>query len=192
MNDPGGVSSVEPLGNLDAPIEQRFDVERAPGDAVFQRLAVEKLHGDEVPAFVFVNFVDRANVGMVQGRSSLRFALESFEGLAVLSQILRQKLQRDKTAELGVLGLVHHAHSTTAKFFKNAVMRDGPAVHVRGAIHEWHMLGCGQKQVNASEDLAKGARASRHCLGVWGAQSPARMWPSLSFFVRRYLRERRL
>ena len=63
-------------------IQKRFDVERAPGDAVaFSVSAVENLHCGPAPPFVFVNFVDGANVGMVQCRGSLRFALESFEGL---------------------------------------------------------------------------------------------------------------
>ena len=66
MNDSGGVSGVEPLGNLRAPIEQRFDFQRAPCDVVLERLAIEKFHGDEAAALVFINFIDGANVGMVQ------------------------------------------------------------------------------------------------------------------------------
>ena len=44
---------------------------------MLQRHAIQKLHGDERFAVLFVNFVDRADVGMVQSRGGLRFALEA-------------------------------------------------------------------------------------------------------------------
>ena len=42
MNDSGGVRGVEPLSDLRAPIEQRFDFERTPCDVVLERLAIEE------------------------------------------------------------------------------------------------------------------------------------------------------
>jgi hypothetical protein len=44
---------------------------------MLQGRAVQKLHGDERFAVLIVNFVNRANVGMVQGGGGLRFALET-------------------------------------------------------------------------------------------------------------------
>jgi hypothetical protein len=36
----------------------------------------------------------------------------------------RKKLERDGALELGVLGLIHHSHSTFAQLLKNAEVRD--------------------------------------------------------------------
>ena len=129
MDDACGVGGVEAVGNLDAPIEKGFDLERAAGDIVFQSLAVEKFHGDEVAAFEFVNFVDGADVGVIEGGGGLRFALETFESLRVAGEIFGEKFQRDETAELGVFGFVDDAHSAAAEFFQDAVVGDGLADH---------------------------------------------------------------
>jgi hypothetical protein len=117
MDDACGVGGVEAVGNLDAPVEEGFDVERAAGDIVFQRLAVEKFHGDEVAAFEFVNFVDGADVGVIEGGGGLRFALETLEGLRVAGKIFGEKFQSDETAELGVFRFVDDAHSAAAAVF---------------------------------------------------------------------------
>ena len=55
-------------------------------------LAFQKLHGDEALTIVFVNFMNCANVGMIQGRRGARFPLEAFQCLAVLGQLLREEL----------------------------------------------------------------------------------------------------
>ena len=50
--------------------------------------------------FVLADFVDRADVGVVQGGSGACLPAEAFERLWVLSQVLGQKLQRDKARRL--------------------------------------------------------------------------------------------
>ena len=92
---------------------------------MLQRRAIQKLHGDERGAVLFVNFVDGADVRMIQGRGRLSFALKAFEGLRVSGHVVGQELQRDETAEFDILGLVDHAHTTAAEFFDDAVMGDG-------------------------------------------------------------------
>ena len=96
---------------------------------MFESLAVEKFHGDEVAAFEFVNFVDGADVGVIEGGGGLRFALETFEGLRVAGKIFGEKFQRDETAELGVFGFIDDAHSAAAELFQDAVVGDGLADH---------------------------------------------------------------
>ncbi len=60
------VRSVEGVGNFDGQIQQRFGVDGAAIDAVFQGLAFEELHDDEGLAVFLVNLVDGTDVGMVQ------------------------------------------------------------------------------------------------------------------------------
>ena len=68
------------------------------------------------------NFVDCADVGMIESRSGPGFAPEAFECLRVSRQILRQKLQRDMTAEAEVFGFIHHAHAPTTELLQDAVV----------------------------------------------------------------------
>ena len=100
---------------------------RTAGDVVFQSLAIEKFHGDEVAAFEFVNFIDRADVRMIQGRGRLGFALKAAECLRVLGHLFGQELKGHKATELNVLGLVHDTHPATAEFLHDAVVRNGLA-----------------------------------------------------------------
>ena len=78
---------------------------------------------------LFADVVNRADIGVVEGRSRLGFALKTGQGLRIPSYFLGQKLQRDETPQTGVLGLVHHAHAATAEFLNDAVMRNDPVDH---------------------------------------------------------------
>jgi hypothetical protein len=66
---------------------------------------------------------------MVERRRSPRLAAETSLELAVLGQLFGQELERHAAAELGVLGLVHHAHPATAKLFKYAIAGNHLADH---------------------------------------------------------------
>src|SRR5580704_939565 len=95
-------------------------------------VAVEELHGDELLVAFTANFIDRANVGMIQGGRSLCFALETRERLWISGYIARKKLQRNEAPQGGVFGLVHHTHASAAEFFQYAIMRnlfDGITLH---------------------------------------------------------------
>ena len=59
---------------------------------MLQREAIEKFHGDEHFAVLVVNFVDGANIGMIQGRSGLGFAFETAEGLRIFGYVVGQEL----------------------------------------------------------------------------------------------------
>jgi len=49
---------------------------------------------------LFVDLVDGADVGMVESRSRLRFALEPGKSLGVFGDIVRKELDRCETAQL--------------------------------------------------------------------------------------------
>ncbi len=83
---------------------------------------------------LLVNFVDRADVGMVQRGSGLRFALEAGEGLRVFGNVVGQELQGDEAVQLHVLSLVDHTHAAAAELLDDAVVRDGLADH---GIVQW-------------------------------------------------------
>ena len=69
----------------------------------------------------------RADICMVECRRSTRFTPKTFEGLGVFRKFVRQEFQGDKTAKLGVLGLVNYAHASATKPFDNVVVAEGLA-----------------------------------------------------------------
>src|SRR5208282_3026851 len=119
----------ECVRNLDGERQDQFSVQWATTNAVLQREPVQKLHSDETFAFVFADFVDGADIGMIQGGSRSSLAAESFKRLRVLRHILGKELECDKSAERGVLGLVDNTHPTPAELVDDAVVRDGLADH---------------------------------------------------------------
>ena len=135
MHDAFAVSGVEPVGDLDGDGEKGVHVHGAAGDGVFQRGAFEIFHGDEGFAGVFADIVDRADVGMAERGGRFGFAAETLEGLAIAGEIIGQEFQRDKTIEARVFCFVDDAHSSTAKFFDDAVMRDGLTEDRLGVRH---------------------------------------------------------
>ena len=83
VNDPFDVRSIQAICNLDRQIQDLVRVQRLAQDALLQRLPLQQLHRDEVLAFVLVDVIDRADVGVIERRSRLGLALESFQGVAV-------------------------------------------------------------------------------------------------------------
>ena len=103
--------------------------QRPAGNKVLQRLPVEKLHGNERPSVVFADFMDGADVRVIQGGSSLRLALEAAQSLRVWRKTVAQELQGNEAVELGVLRSIDDTHTAATELFEDAVMRDGLANH---------------------------------------------------------------
>ena len=136
VNDPSGVSRVQCVGDLDGEREKDFHFQRTPRDAVLQGHTVQKLHGDERMTIVLADFVNRADVGMVEGGSGTSFAAETLQSLRVLGYVIQQEFQRDEAPKLGVLGLVDDAHPATAEFLDDAVVGNGLTDKL-GACGHW-------------------------------------------------------
>ncbi len=83
VNDSLGVSGVESLGDFDGQIQQALEFHRVPGDGVLQSCTFQAFHGDEGFAIRLADFVDGADVGMVQRGGCLCLSLESCQGLRV-------------------------------------------------------------------------------------------------------------
>ncbi len=129
VDDAFDMRGVERVGDLDRQSQQHIGFNGAAGDAVLQRHAIQKFHDDESLAMLVVNFVDGADVGMIQRGGGLRLALETGQGLRILGNFFRQKFERDEAVQLQVLGLVDDAHPATTELLDDAVVRDGLADH---------------------------------------------------------------
>jgi len=90
---------------------------------MLQRLPFEQLHDEERLALMLANFMNRADIRVVDRRRGPRFTLEAFQSDSVVRGLFGQKLQRYFTAKTEIFGAIHHPHAPAAKFLDNAVMR---------------------------------------------------------------------
>jgi hypothetical protein len=67
MDDAFRTRRLQCVGDFDGQRHGCVDLHRPPGDAMLQRQPVQKFRGDEGTPAIFTNFVDGANVGMIQG-----------------------------------------------------------------------------------------------------------------------------
>jgi len=66
---------------------------------------------------------------LTSDRGSSGLPPEASQTLRVLGELLRQHLYRNFTAQVGVLGTVHFAHTPLANFLENPVVANGLAEH---------------------------------------------------------------
>ena len=103
-------------------IEYLGKLHRLSGNPVADRHTVEKLHGDERLSFGLVDFVDGADVRMVQSRRGPGLSPEPAQGLRVVRQVVGKELQGDVSTKLQVFRLVYNTHAPAADFAQDAVM----------------------------------------------------------------------
>jgi hypothetical protein len=65
MDDALRMCRVESVGNLDAQIEHRFDLQRLASDPVPECVPLQQFRGNEGSPIGLVNLVDRADVRVV-------------------------------------------------------------------------------------------------------------------------------
>jgi hypothetical protein len=78
---------------------------------------------------MLADVVDGADIGMIQGRCRLCFALEAAEGLRIFGHIFWKELQRDEAVQARVFSFVDYAHPSAAQHFNDSVVGNGLAYH---------------------------------------------------------------
>ncbi len=107
---------------------------------MLQSHAIQELHDDERLTIFLANFMDRADIRMVQSRGRLRLPLEPGQRLRIFGQVSRQELQSDEAMQGKVLGLVHYTHAAAAELFDDTVMRDGSTDHSGDTRLSGHLI----------------------------------------------------
>ena len=98
---------------------------------------------------MFPDFIDSANVGMIESRRGSGFAPKALQHLRVARSVVGQELQGHESAKLGVLSLINDTHPATAELLENAVVRDGLPNH-------WdEILGLEGGQVNEGTEVGR-------------------------------------
>ncbi len=93
-------------------------------NVILQGVAFEKFHGDKVLALILAEFVDRADIGMIERRGGLGFAEEALEGLGFVRPFRRKEFQGDYPIQLHVLGGVNDAHPAATNLLMDPVVRN--------------------------------------------------------------------
>src|SRR5580704_15162036 len=98
VDDSFAVGRVERVGDVNAQVQKQFQIQGAARDAVLQRFPVKTFHGDVGLPIFFANFVNGADVGMIQRGGGSRFAAETFERLLVFRHVLWKEFQGNVAA----------------------------------------------------------------------------------------------
>jgi hypothetical protein len=96
-------------------LERSGDRQRPAREPLGQRLALDQLHDENVPAAGFLHAVERGNVRVIQRLEHLRFALEPRRAVGVERPRLRQDLDRHLSPELRVARAIDLPHAAGAE-----------------------------------------------------------------------------
>ena len=98
-----------------------------------ERLAVDQLHDDEVPALVLLDGVNGADAWMVERGGGASLALEALEHPWLALELAGQELERHSPPQVGVFREIDGPHPARADRLEDLVVTDGLADHSRSA-----------------------------------------------------------
>jgi hypothetical protein len=111
MHDVSRVCVGDRLGDLQSESDHAWQGETVRWNQFRKRATRHVLHDDEHVAVVLADFMDRADVGMIQRGKYFRFALQGRETINVIGRSVQQNLECDIASEPGVVRDVHGAHA---------------------------------------------------------------------------------
>jgi hypothetical protein len=83
---------------------------------VLERLPFEELHGDKPSRVALIDFVNGADIRVIERRGRLRLALEAGQRLRVLGYFIAKKFQGHEAVKGYFLGFVDDIHSAPPSF----------------------------------------------------------------------------
>src|SRR6185369_13058582 len=131
MNDAVRMGGIERVGDLYSQVKQQWQWQWVVGNALSQSRAIQILHRDKALVLRLADFVNHADVGMIEAGGGPRFPAEPFQHRGVFGDQLGQEFKSHHPAQLNVFGLVHNAHTPAAELLDDAVVRDRLADHLR-------------------------------------------------------------
>src|SRR5437773_1274625 len=144
MDDPLVVRGGQAVGNGGCDLSRLFPWQRTGAQPAPQRLAFQKLGGeeDDPAGFVAIELVESDDVRMGQRGDRFRLPLKTDQRLLVGGQLLRKDLDRHFTPETIVPRLVDLSHSARADGIEDLEMAKtsaGSERHVEWLV--WHSGG---------------------------------------------------
>jgi hypothetical protein len=137
VDDAFGVRRVECVRDLYSNLEKPLDVHGPSTDGVLQCLSGKILHGYEAAVIMFANFVNGADVGVIESRGGARLATEPLQSLRVSGKVVWEEFEGDEAAKLNIFGLVNHTHTAAAELFNDSIVRKRLSDERLGIGHGW-------------------------------------------------------
>ena len=134
VDDAGVVGCLQRFGNLAGDLQCLGERDGTALQAALQGLAFDQLQHQEVDGVGLLEAVDRADVGVVERRQQLGFALEPGEPVGVGGEVVGEDLDGDVALQLGVTGAVDLPHTPRAERFQDLVMTEGCTDHERPEV----------------------------------------------------------
>src|SRR5438105_3935263 len=125
------MGGIERIGDLYSQVKQQWQWQWVVGNALPQSRAIQILHRDKALVLRLADFVNHADVGMIEAGGGPRFPAEPFQHRGVFCDQLGQEFESHHPAQLNVLGLVHNAHTPAAQLLDDAIVRNGLADHAQ-------------------------------------------------------------
>src|SRR5580658_8821273 len=148
MNDVPLVSVGQSIGDLRSVANDLLSRKPVRRNDRVQRASRNVLHGYEGDAVFFVDFVNRANVRVVQLRCGSRFVEQPTTSWNVISIADRQNFYSNVTVEAFVAGAVDFAHAASADLLQQTIMAQTLDRHPGGTSLR-DILGHRHSSVNA-------------------------------------------
>ena len=114
MNDPLRMGSFEGLRDLSGTRQRFVQREGTLCNAVGERGSLNQFKDERVDAMRFLDAENRGDVGMVQRRKNLRFALEPSEAVRIEREKVRENLESDVPMQSGIVAPIDLSHPTRA------------------------------------------------------------------------------
>jgi hypothetical protein len=114
MDDALVVRRLEGEGDLVHDRERIVQRDGTVPDAIGERRTLDQFKDERVHGPAVLEAVDLSNVGMIERREHARLSLKPRQPVGIGGKRVREDLQRDIAAELGVASPVHLAHATGA------------------------------------------------------------------------------
>ncbi len=73
---------------------------------------------------MFPDFMNGADIGVVESRGGTRLTAKAFQGQRIVHQVFWKKLQGHGSPQRSVFRTVHNTHASAAELFHDAVMGD--------------------------------------------------------------------
>ena len=131
MDDPFLVCCLQRLCNFCGDLQDLLQRQRPPTQPVHQHFTFHVFHNYEVLTFELTDFVDVADIGMIQSGCGTGLAQETLLSDRILLHLRWQELQGDFPIQRNVLCQIHHSHAAFADFLHNSVVQQRPACVIR-------------------------------------------------------------
>src|SRR5215475_5285277 len=116
------MSRHQRIRNLYRDGKRRLRINTGSRKSIGERAPLDELHHDERTALIFSDFVNRADVGMIDACSGSCLSNKPASCVLVATWTRCHQLDGDLTIEGGVFGQVNLTHAARAKFLDNRIM----------------------------------------------------------------------